>query len=286
MGLRIRKSAKFGPLRINLSKSGVGYSVGGRGFRVTKKSNGGLRTTASAPGTGISYVKETSGKSHATPSQNHYQPKHKSKWPYVLIAVAVGLWAIFFLLLFASCNTSKEPSPPIISSELPVSSVSTSQQGMVSSEALEADTLKLAENVFPPDAISHVKISDLKAEVFTLSSSDSIVWNEAEKAAQEASKTILETLGLDYAIVYIQDESGYNLLTVINGKTSYSSQSTTQADENTVTSNSQSHEEFVWVSENGTKYHSISSCSNMQSPRQISLSSAIASGYTACKKCH
>lgn len=62
MGFRFRKSANFGPLRINFSKSGVGYSVGGKGVRITKKTSGGFRTTASVPGTGLSYVKETGGK--------------------------------------------------------------------------------------------------------------------------------------------------------------------------------------------------------------------------------
>lgn len=37
MGFRYRKSKNFGPFRINLSKSGVGWSVGGKGFRYTKR---------------------------------------------------------------------------------------------------------------------------------------------------------------------------------------------------------------------------------------------------------
>lgn len=36
MGLNFRKSIKIGPARINLSKSGVGYSVGAGGIRYTK----------------------------------------------------------------------------------------------------------------------------------------------------------------------------------------------------------------------------------------------------------
>ena len=32
MGFFYRKSVNFGPFRVNLSKSGVGYSVGGKGF--------------------------------------------------------------------------------------------------------------------------------------------------------------------------------------------------------------------------------------------------------------
>ena len=56
MGLRFRKSIKLGPVRVNLSKSGIGYSVGTKGYRVTKRADGKVQTTASIPGTGISYV--------------------------------------------------------------------------------------------------------------------------------------------------------------------------------------------------------------------------------------
>lgn len=34
MGFYYRKSVNLGPFRVNLNKSGVGYSVGGRGFRI------------------------------------------------------------------------------------------------------------------------------------------------------------------------------------------------------------------------------------------------------------
>lgn len=70
MGLRFRKSFKAGPFRINLSKSGVGYSVGTKGFRVTKKANGGVRTTASIPGTGISYINDTNSKKSTSPQKS------------------------------------------------------------------------------------------------------------------------------------------------------------------------------------------------------------------------
>lgn len=62
MGFRFRKSKKLGPFRFTLSKSGLGASVGVKGFRVTKTATGRVRTTVSIPGTGISYVKETRGK--------------------------------------------------------------------------------------------------------------------------------------------------------------------------------------------------------------------------------
>ena len=58
MGFRFRKSKSFGPFRVNVSKSGVGWSFGNKWFRYTKKAGGGTRTTSTIPGTGISYVKD------------------------------------------------------------------------------------------------------------------------------------------------------------------------------------------------------------------------------------
>ena len=56
MGLRFRKSFNIGPLRINLSKSGIGFSLGVKGFRVSRSAKGKMTATASLPGTGLSYV--------------------------------------------------------------------------------------------------------------------------------------------------------------------------------------------------------------------------------------
>ena len=64
MGMRFRKSINLGGgARVNISKSGIGGSIGGKGYRYTKKANGGTRNTVSIPGTGISYVKESGSKS-------------------------------------------------------------------------------------------------------------------------------------------------------------------------------------------------------------------------------
>jgi hypothetical protein len=53
MAWSFRRSIKFGPVRINMSKSGVGYSVGGTGFRIGKDAKGRQYTQASIPGTGV-----------------------------------------------------------------------------------------------------------------------------------------------------------------------------------------------------------------------------------------
>lgn len=57
MGLNFRKSFKLGKFfRINLSKSGVGWSVGRKGVRYTHSATGSKRATLSLPGTGLSYT--------------------------------------------------------------------------------------------------------------------------------------------------------------------------------------------------------------------------------------
>lgn len=99
MGWRFRKSRNIGPFRINFSKSGVGYSVGGKFFRWTKKANGGTRTTTSIPGTGISYVRDypagkesatnTSGQGHSAQPPKRKPPFYRRKWFIILMVLLV-----------------------------------------------------------------------------------------------------------------------------------------------------------------------------------------------------
>lgn len=104
MGFRFRKSVNLGPLRLNFSKSGVGYSVGVKGFRATKKADGGFRTTASVPGTGISYVRdypasekkkasESTASTSPSETSNQATPpsgeKKRRKWPYIIATFLV-----------------------------------------------------------------------------------------------------------------------------------------------------------------------------------------------------
>jgi len=53
MGWSWRKALNFGPLRLNLSKKGVGYSVGIRGFRVGQDVAGRRYRQTSIPNTGL-----------------------------------------------------------------------------------------------------------------------------------------------------------------------------------------------------------------------------------------
>ena len=53
MAWSFRKRINLGPFRINLSKKGVGYSIGGTGIRAGRDAQGREYTQISIPGTGI-----------------------------------------------------------------------------------------------------------------------------------------------------------------------------------------------------------------------------------------
>ena len=55
MGWYFRRSLNLGPLRLNLSRRGVGGSVGGRGLRGGETAGKRRYTQASIPGTGVGY---------------------------------------------------------------------------------------------------------------------------------------------------------------------------------------------------------------------------------------
>ncbi|MGC8669050.1 MAG: DUF4236 domain-containing protein [Chthonomonadales bacterium] len=56
MGLRFRRTLSMGPLRLNLSRRGVGVTSGMRGLRVGRSANGRFYVTLGLPGTGLSYT--------------------------------------------------------------------------------------------------------------------------------------------------------------------------------------------------------------------------------------
>nr|WP_317357310.1 DUF4236 domain-containing protein [uncultured Tyzzerella sp.] len=93
MGFRFNKSIRIGKnFRINLSKSGVGYSYGVKGYRVTKTAKGNIRHTASIPATGISYVKEYNPNKNNSDNAN---PTKKNNTKIILLCILAFLFLPF-----------------------------------------------------------------------------------------------------------------------------------------------------------------------------------------------
>lgn len=98
MGWRYRKSVKAGPFRLNFSKSGIGYSVGSKRYRVTKTAKGTVRETVTLPG-GLSHVTEHKIGSGAKNSAPQRRPRFRAKI----------VWGVLFLISGAAYGT-KDPA--------------------------------------------------------------------------------------------------------------------------------------------------------------------------------
>ena len=150
MGLRFHKSINLGGgFRVNLSKSGIGYSWGTKGARFTKTAKGTTRSTLSIPGTGISYVSESKPNSNKVPDTSPQQmsnspkkggPHMKKKfWPWIL----VGFLALSACGMLSETDTSMDASD---------NSSSTSSITVDMSSDSSADTSK--EIIVPPASSS------------------------------------------------------------------------------------------------------------------------------------
>jgi hypothetical protein len=108
LGFSYRKSVKVGPFRMTASKSGISYSVGVKGARVTKRANRRVQTTLSVPGTGIRYTAQGAPAArpaqrpsapnalppqYFVPAQIPAKPKTPGRWYFWLAALSCGVLA-------------------------------------------------------------------------------------------------------------------------------------------------------------------------------------------------
>lgn len=105
MGLRFRKSFGSGPFRVNLSKSGVSYSIGTKGASVTKKANGGIRTSVGT--SGMYYTKDFGGS-----SVSRKRKTKKKSGCLTWVAGFIGVLAVFGITLGACSPEEPETKIP------------------------------------------------------------------------------------------------------------------------------------------------------------------------------
>ncbi len=90
MGFRFRRSIRLaGGLRLNLSKGRPSLSVGGHGF-TENISTRGVRSTASLPGTGLSYSTNTAAPGRRTGGKGSLI----GAVLWFALMLAVGLWLV------------------------------------------------------------------------------------------------------------------------------------------------------------------------------------------------
>ena len=272
MGFRFRKSLNFGPFRINFSKSGIGYSFGGKGFRVTKTATGKTRTTASIPGTGISYVQETSG-SHSSGSYGASstggniktpapkKPK-KRKWPYIVGALLV-VGAI------GSTMDGNESEPNTASPEDNTSiSANISSNGSSASleDEIEIDTSSSAPSCSASSAESVGSTSQTPAD--------------PEPQAQTPEEPTVQEPAEPASDSEPEPQAPAAVTTTPAEPSSQAEPSTSS--QSSGTQNTQSR--TVYVTPTGKRYHYDGNC-NGGTYIESTLDQALARGLTPCKKC-
>jgi hypothetical protein len=106
MGWSFRRPLNLGPLRVNLSKKGAGFSLGARGLRVGRDASGRNYSQLSIPGTGIYRRDYYGNSSHQTlPSnspqrtQHNQQASPNSKYLFLLVGIAAVAWVLIRLIV-------------------------------------------------------------------------------------------------------------------------------------------------------------------------------------------
>ena len=317
MGIRYRKSAKIGPLRINLSKSGVGYSVGTKGFRYTKKANGGTRTTTSIPGTGISYVKDSKktkrgstmkyhGKFESVPdasqnSNNLCKPDNMQDVTLVEVLLAwflgcfgghkyyrkkigIGLCYLFTFGLFCIGWLGDAIWLTIQYLSLKRGNATTKAHKYGSYVAGVLCLIVLVgcsgTNDNAPSPTGPIATEGVV-----------ICTTEAETSAPETAApiTVPETIAPTTDVETTTPSTEYGTNPATEPKTEPETEQAAEPEiiASPTAQSTQPQEALVWIPTNGgSKYHRTSSCSNMADPEQVTISQAIARGFEPCKRCY
>ena len=100
MGFLFRRSIRIGPVRLNISRRGIGASIGVRGLRTGVSSTGRRYTRVSLPGTGLGYEHTHQASPEAEPRPEPSPAEDAADeatlgWLAVLTLAAVMLY--FFL---------------------------------------------------------------------------------------------------------------------------------------------------------------------------------------------
>ena len=111
MGFFFRRSISFGPFRINFSKSGIGASVGVRGFRTGISSSGRRTTRVSIPGTGVGYQYNHPKERVEESTEAPMAPREVKGQPVLLFAVLLGLLGIILWAASAQAQQRAKPAP-------------------------------------------------------------------------------------------------------------------------------------------------------------------------------
>lgn len=285
MGLRFRKSINLGKgMRVNLSKSGIGWSVGGKGFRYTKRADGKTQTTASIPNTGISYVKVYGDKNKSGNNDNFNnnlnnnfnrgfngldllmwiliilfpiigfpmfltRKKFKNNPKNIATAVIIGLYLTFIRIPLFIGNFSSPGNN--INSATSNSNIASQAETKIEDEKVQEEVSEQSEN--------NTEIAEENKEESNVTSEENVVVETPTEPIQE------ETVSTEEVIAPTVEETQEVVAPPVSAPIQ--------------------NETKVYISKSGKKYHRNPNCGNMKSAKEVNLSD-VQDSYEPCSKCN
>lgn len=305
MGFRFRKSKNFGPFRVNLSKSGIGWSVGSKGIRYTKRADGKNQTTLNIPGTGISYVNVSgSNKNSSNTSKNNFHNANnlpnnndnKNKKPKApFYNNSLFIWVLLFLLppigitlLWTSKKYKKKTRialSTVFSFYTFILFIPNSNNSTLNTTTTQKSSIaQESQNKSKDEEIAKQKLAAEEAEKQKLAQEKAAA-EEAEKQRIAQEKAAAEEAEKQRAA---QEKAAAEEAERQRIAQEQATLSEVQSQSSQEVQSSQPIGQTVYIasSGNGKKYHSDPNCSNMNGTIQLSVDDALNRGYTACKKCY
>lgn len=306
MGFRFRKSKKILPgVRLNFSNKSVGVSLGGKHARVSVNSSGRKTYSASIPGTGMSYVKtssgkHTSGQNHSASGGNYAAPKPSSPggkkgpssgwmifwlivfFPVGLVMMWMGNWnkkvkigisaffAAIVLIGFAVPTDTPEadPAAEVVESEVPSEIESESASILETATEIESETESITETYYTEESNP-----ETTEESKALPETENLPEATVETAVVPPSVTAVTEAAPQPAESSSAPEAPAAQQESVVAPTPAPEQSAT-----------------VYWTPNGKSYHTTSGCSTLSRSKTIlsgTLDEAIAAGKTdPCNVCH
>ncbi|MDU1315276.1 MAG: DUF4236 domain-containing protein [Clostridium septicum] len=275
-----RKSKSFGPFRVNVSKSGIGWSVGTKGIRFTKRADEKKQTTLSIPGTGLSYVDVSGNKKNSSTNSktdeinfsnnnNDNKPKipfHKKSW--FIWLMLIFLPPVGIVLLWTSKKYNKKPRVALsIIFALYAMILFIPHSNTTTQNNLVAQETKNKQEKIDKETTEKERVHKEEAEKKKVAEEKAAA-EEAEKQRIAQEKAAAEEAENQRAY---EEQSG-----AAQTQTSTAVPQTNQGVGQTV---------YIASSGKGKKYHSNPNCSKMNGATPMSKDDALNLGYTPCKKC-
>ena len=309
MGWRFHKSTKIGPFRLNFSKKGVGWSVGGAGVRYTHRADGRRTVTSTIRGTGISHVTNlgrakpksrpehklldqasTMGHSDFTPasggsgsSGGGNRPGHGCLW----WVVAILFWPFSLSIWFwrSSFVSNKALKAGILAVAWGLILLAGGSSDDTTSSSLPIASSSTASSITAVS--SEVQEEDPLAESTPASepASSQEVQEEVDSAPASSQEPQEPAAASEPAAPAASERAPAASSEAAVAPAPVVTEPAPAAPA-PAPAQPQQQEVMVWISATGSKYHSRASCSNMKNPSQVTLEQAQALGLTPCKKCY